>query len=452
MAPKIKPYSNYKPSSIEWLGEVPTHWEVLQLGRIGTFSKGSGGTKEDEVPEGVPCVRYGDLYTRHRFFIENTKACVSQERAIAYTPIHHGDVLFAGSGETIEEIGKSSVSLLSKPACCGGDVIIFRPSIAIDSKFLGLATDCPLAAYQKSRMGRGITVMHIYSDELKYLIVALPPLLEQTAIVRYLDYVDRRVQRLTQAKQKLVALLKEQKQVIIHRTVTRGLDPDVPMKDSGVEWLGEVPEHWEVARLKSHLSRNDSGVWGDNFSDTGTVVLRSTEQTVSGGWRINNPAKIELPPKDVESALLETGDLVVTKSSGSQIHIGKTSLVTSSIASLACCFSNFMQRLRVDGNILPVFIWYNLNSRIGREQLIFQSTTTTGLGNLNGTILANCWFSFPPLSEQTAIAKYLDKVTTDVDTAIDRTRRQVELLNEYRTRLIADVVTGKVKVPGIGHD
>ena len=111
-----------------------------------------------------------------------------------------------------------------------------------------------------------------------------------------------------------------------------------------------------------------------------------------------------------------------------------------------------MQRLRVDDNTLPVFIWYNLNSRIGREQLIFRSTTTTGLGNLNGTILANCWFSFPPLPEQAAIVAYLDKATADIDAAISRTTREIELLNEYRTRLIADVVTGKVKVPGINHD
>ena len=124
-----------------------------------------------------------------------------------------------------------------------------------------------------------------------------------------------------------------------------GLEPYPAMKDSGVAWLGEVPKHWEVARLKSRLRRNDSGVWGDQFSDAGTVVLRSTEQTVTGGWRITAPARIELPLREQESALLEAGDLVVTKSSGSQAHIGKTSLVDSEIAQLRCCFSNFMQRL-----------------------------------------------------------------------------------------------------------
>ena len=223
--------------------------------------------------------------------------------------------------------------------------------------------------------------------------------------------------------------------------MTSGLTPYSAYRDSRVEWLGKVPAHWGVARLKSHLIRNDSGVWGDNFSDTGTVVLRSTEQTVSGGWRINNPAKIELSPKDIESALLETGDLVVTKSSGSLVHIGKTSLVTSDVASLECCFSNFMQRLRVDGNTLPVFIWYNLNSRIGREQLIFQSTTTTGLGNLNGTILANCWFSFPPLPEQTAIVRYLDYVDQRVRRFTQAKQKLVALLKEQKQVIIHRAVT-----------
>jgi type I restriction enzyme S subunit len=242
---ELEPYPATKDSGVKWLGEVPEHWEVRRLGQIGRLSKGNGGTKEDEVADGVPCVRYGDLYTRHRYYIEKAKSCVSEERAVAYTPIRFGDVLFAGSGETIAEIGKSAVNLLDEPACCGGDVIVFRPSINLVPRFLGLAADSPQAAYQKSCMGRGITVMHIYGSELKYLSIALPPPEEQAAIVRYLDHVDRRVRRLVRAKRKLIALLTEQKQAIIHRAVTRGLDPDVPLKDSGVEWLGEVPAHWD---------------------------------------------------------------------------------------------------------------------------------------------------------------------------------------------------------------
>ena len=250
MIGNLKPYPARKDSGVSLLGEVPKQWELLQLGRIGRFTKGNGGTKDDDVPHGVPCVRYGDLYTKHKYFIRKSRACVSERKAVEYTPIQYGDVLFAGSGETIEEIGKSAVNLLPGLACCGGDVILFRPSIEVNANFLGYAADCPPAAYQKSCMGRGITIMHIYGDELKYMWIALPSIPEQATIVRFLDHADQRIRRYTHAKQKLIKLLKEQKQAIIRRAVTRGLDPNVRLKPSGVEWLGDVPEHWEVKRCR----------------------------------------------------------------------------------------------------------------------------------------------------------------------------------------------------------
>ncbi len=206
----LNSYPNYKPCAVPWLGDVPSHWEVRQLGRIGRFSKGSGGTKDDASERGIPCIRYGDLYTQHRFFITTSKSCVPRELAEAYTPTRYGDVLFAGSGEAIDEIGKSAVNLIRGPACCGGDVIIFRPSIDVDARFLGYATDCPPAAHQKACMGRGITVMHIYWSDLKYMTVALPPLQEQAAIVRYLDHVDRRIRRYVTAVDRAVSIARRQ--------------------------------------------------------------------------------------------------------------------------------------------------------------------------------------------------------------------------------------------------
>ena len=247
----MQPYPANRDSGVDWLGKVPEHWDVRRLGNVGRFFKGSGGSKADETEGGVPCVRYGDLYTRHEFFITESKACVAHHRAAAYTRIRYGDVLFAGSGETLEEIGKSAVNLISGSAVCGGDVIVFRPTIDLDAKFIGWSTDCRQAVSQKACMGRGITVMHIYSSELKRLLVPLPPLPEQTAIARFLDHADRRIQRYIRAKERLIELLEEQKQAIIHQAVTGQIDvrtgqPYPAYKDSGVEWLGEVPEHWDL--------------------------------------------------------------------------------------------------------------------------------------------------------------------------------------------------------------
>ncbi len=123
MIADLKPYGEYKESGLPWLGQVPRHWEVRQARHVGRLLKGVGGTKEDAVTEGVPCVRYGELYTTHTYFIRTSKAFIKSERAAGYTPLQYGDVLFAASGETIEDIGKSAVNLMQTPAVCGGDVI-----------------------------------------------------------------------------------------------------------------------------------------------------------------------------------------------------------------------------------------------------------------------------------------------------------------------------------------
>ena len=288
MIADLKPYPAMKDSGVEWLRAVPEHWEVRRLGQIGRLSKGNGGNKEDEVSLGVPCVRYGDLYTTHTHFILKSRSFVSMAKAEDYTPITFGDVLFAASGETIDEIGKSAVNLMQSEACCGGDVILFRSERQVEARYMGYATDCRPAAAQKATMGRGITVKHVYGDQLKYLTLALPPLSEQAAIVRYLDHVDRRIRRYIRAKQKLVKLLEEQKQALIHQSVMRGLDPNVrtgqpypSYKPSGVEWIGDVPEHWAeaikikyVSSLKGRLGWQ--GLKAGEYTSEGPYIVSST--------------------------------------------------------------------------------------------------------------------------------------------------------------------------------
>lgn len=212
-------------------------------------------------------------------------------------------------------------------------------------------------------------------------------------------------------------------------------------KDSGAPWLGQVPAHWDVRRLKTSLVRNDGGVWGEDFDPDGTIVLRSTEQAVDGKWIIDDPARRLLSPKERAAALLVDGDLVITKSSGSALHIGKTSLVDAQVASLGCCYSNFMQRLRCDGHTDPRFVHYLLNSPVGREQFDYGSNTTTGLANLNGTIIGNLRVAWPPPPEQRAIAAFLDRKTRQIDELIEKKRRLIELLQEKRTALISHAVT-----------
>ena len=220
----LDPDVHLKPSGVEWLGDVPEHWEVVQLGRIGVFSKGSGGTKEDEVSDGVPCVRYGDLYTTHKYFVSRTRSFVSSEKASAYSPIDRGDVLFPTSGETIEEIGKSAVNLMRSSAVCGGDLIIFRPTLPMEPTFAGYALDCPVAQSQKSLMGRGITIMHIYSAQLKYLWLPLPCLAEQVSIAEYLDRATADIDSAITRARRQIELVEEYRTRLVADVVTGKLD------------------------------------------------------------------------------------------------------------------------------------------------------------------------------------------------------------------------------------
>lgn len=213
------------------------------------------------------------------------------------------------------------------------------------------------------------------------------------------------------------------------------------MRESGVPWLGRVPAHWTMRRLKTNLSRNDGGVWGADFDPDGTIVLRSTEQTVGGDWKIDDPARRALSASERAGALLVEGDLVITKSSGSEFHIGKTSIVTAEVAALDCCFSNFMQRLRCDRRTAPRFAYYILNSPIGREQMVYGSNTSTGLANLNGGVIGNIVAAWPPLPEQEAIAAWLDERTRRIDELVAAKRRLIDLLAEQRTALITHAVT-----------
>ena len=436
----LKPYPAMKTSGGPWLGDIPRHWEVAQLGRIGRIFKGKGGSKEDEVPTGVPCVRYGDLYTKHRYFVRKSRSFIAEAKAIDYTPIEYGDVLFAGSGETLEEIGKSAVNLIEGSACCGGDVIVLRPEIEVNPSFLGYAADYPYSVYQKSCMGRGITVMHIYSDELKYLTFPLPPLPEQAAIVRYLDHVDRRINRYVRAKRRLIELLTEQKRAVIHRAVTRGLDPDARLKPSSVDWLRDVPENWAVRTLKTMCS--GSAIYGANipatsYVDRGIRFLRTTDITDDGKLKRGG---VFLPSDMVSDHVLSDGDILFSRSG----TVGRTFLYKCALHG-PCAYAGYLVRFVPKSVAVPEFIFWFTKTPSFYDFLKTTAISST-IENVSGEKYANMPLPLPSLAEQSAIVNYLNHVVAGIDTAIDNASREAELLQEYRTRLIADVVTGKLDV------
>ena len=213
-------------------------------------------------------------------------------------------------------------------------------------------------------------------------------------------------------------------------------------KSSGVEWIGEIPETWDSGKMKYVLSNNDGGVWGSDIENEegGNIVIRSTEITIDGNWDFSNPLKRDLTENEIIKSKLYEGDIVITKSSGSPQHIGKSVIVSKEIELLNCCYSNFVQRIRFR-NYNPKLYHFILNSDIGRSQFKYLTTTSTGLGNLNGSSLNDILLPFIPLIEQERIVNYLDEKTTIIDKLISTKQRKVELLQEQRTTLINQVIT-----------
>ena len=442
-----QPYPAYKDSGVKWLGQVPEHWEVRRLGTFGQLLKGNGGTKADETAEGVPCVRYGDLYTKHQFHITESKSCIAPHRAMAYTPINYGDVLFAGSGETLEEIGKSAVNLIRESAVCGGDVIIFRPTLELDAEFIGWSMDCQQAGSQKSQMGRGITVMHIYSNDLKYLAVALPSLPEQHAITRFLHHATQRIQHHIRAKERLIELLEEQKQVIIHQVVTGQIDvrtgqPYPAYRDSGV--AGKVPEHWEVQRL-GQFGRFFKGSGGTKLdaTDEGFPCIRYGDIYTSFKYRIEQGCGFIGKEQAVNYTPIRIGDMLFAASGETIDEIGK-SVVNLIKSSAAYCGGDVIV-FRPEVEINAEFAGYALDSPAAQHQ---KSTMGRGFTVMHIYIsdLKYLAIGLPPLPEQTAIAHFLTHTTQRISKHRAAVKREIDLLHEYRTRLISDVVTGKLDV------
>lgn len=220
-------------------------------------------------------------------------------------------------------------------------------------------------------------------------------------------------------------------------------------KPSDVTWIGDIPMHWKVVRLKWFLEGNDGGVWGDDYDgiETNTTkVFRSTEINVDGTWNFDEePALRVLSEQEKAKALLKEGDLLVTKSSGSQLHIGKTALVSKEIENMICCYSNFMQRLSPSNKKSSEYLHIFLNSQLSRDQYNYLSNSSIGLANLSAGIIGEILVPQQSTEEQIEISKFLRRKTNEIDKLIFNKKSLIEILKEERIAITNKAVTKGLK-------
>jgi len=442
----MRKYDKYKNTNIEWIGEIPEHWVIKQL-RYVSSQISAGGTPSTKVEK---YWNQNDYVWLPSGRVQNKEIVITnKEKYISQSGLENSSTklidpnttLIALTGATCGNIG-----YLTFKACANQSVVSINNNETFDSKFLFYYL---LSQREQIRLKQsGGAQGGINTEDVKSLKFVSPSIEEQIQISSYLDNKTSLIDRLINNNKKLIKLLEEKRTALINKVITKGLDPNVKMKDSGIEWIGEIPEHWEVKKLKYLLEKNDSGVWGEEPSDmSGVRVLRSTEISINGKLiNIERAAYRQLSKEEKLKSKLQKGDLLVTKSSGSKKHIGKTALMDSVVESEPTYFSNFMQLLRTNNQLLPRFCHLFLNSDITRYQYNLLANTTTGLANLNRRHFDNLTISVPPISEQIQISSYLDNKTSLIDKAIIKAKEENLMLKEYRQSLISNVITGKIDV------
>jgi type I restriction enzyme S subunit len=301
---------------------------------------------------------------------------------------------------------------------------------------LRAATEC--SAFDDGHVS---TIAHLTGDKLRAHRFPFPPFHEQAAVVRFLDCADRRIRQYIRAKQKLIRLLEEQKQAIIHRAVTRGLDPNVRLKPSGVEWLGDVPDHWEIAALRHRYSQC-LGKMLDSKRITGSHSMRYLRNTDVQWDKINVEGlpEMDIPPSEYDRYTLQRGDLLICEGG----EVGRAAIWSDQLE--VCGFQKALHRLRPlnPGRDDPRFAYYAFRTAAAREA--FSDGHVSTIAHLTGDKLRALRFPFPPLKEQRVIVGHLDAALDMFCRVEESVKGLIASLRELRTRLISDVVTGKVDV------
>ena len=418
-------YPAYKPSGVDWLVDVPEHWDAR---RIKTLFQESVERKGQSQIELLSLTRTRGLIPQS----ENAIQTLLAEDLSRYKVCRPTDIVMNRMQAWSGMFAVPKLEGLVSPDYC-----VFSPVISCEIRYFEHLFKLPEMVGQFAQLSKGLGTgfNRLYTDDFGSIRTIVPPLPEQRAVVRYLDYVDRRIRRYVSVNRKLIGLLEEEKQAVVNRAVRRGLDLNVRLKPSGVEWLGNVPEDWEVRRGKRLFSPRRELARPDDIQLSATQaygVIPQDEYEERIGRRI---VKISLHLN--QRRHVEVDDFVISMRSfqGGLERAWASGCIRSSYIVLR-------PAIEVDVEFF---------SYVFKSQAYIQALRSTANFIRDGQDLTFDNFCavdlpFPPAEEQRNIAVALREATADISAAIVRARRQIELVQEYRTRLIADVVTGKLDV------
>ena len=431
MTGDLKPYPAYKDSGVPWLGEVPAHWEVLPLCSVAT-PKSIIGQQHQELlsvylDRGV--IRFSE--------VEEKRTNVTSEDLSKYQAVDPGDFVLNNQQAWRGSVGVSNLSGIVSPAYL---VLSLSPRLHTGFANLLFRERVMVTQYLVCSRGVGSIQRNLYWPHLKRVVFPSPPLPEQTAIVRFLDHADRRIRRYIRAKQKLIALLEEQKQAIIHQAVTGQIDvrtgqPYPAYKPSGVEWLGEVPEHWDLRPAKWYFREVDER------SETGSEELLSVSHITGVTPRSEKNVTMFKAESNIGHKLCRPGDLVINTMWAWMAALGVSGRVGIVSPSYA------VYRPHPSSRLFGEYADLLLRTTTYKNEYICRSTgIRSSRLRLYPEEFLRIKLLCPPPEEQHAIVGFVSKESKKARRSIDITHSEIDLLHEYRTRLIADVVTGKLDV------
>jgi len=423
MIADLKPYPEYKQSGLPWVGEIPTHWDTKRGKSL--FIKMARPIRDgDDV---VTCFRDGTVTLRKNRRLRGFTEAIFE---FGYQGIRKGDLVIHAMDAFAGAIGVSDSDGKGTPVYA-----VCQPRAGVSSKYYASVVRQMAQSQWILALSRGIRER---STDFRFEMfggqrLPLPPPSEQAAIVRFLDWANGRLERAIRAKRKVIELLHEQKQAIIHKAVIQGLDPNVPKRDSGIPWLGEIPAHWEVIRsrfLFRAVTRRDRLPSDPKLSVTQRSGLVRTDEMTENSTQAKNFDKFQICHPD---------DLVLNKY---KAHLGV----------FCCAFTRGLitTNYSVFRPIRPLrtyffdLLFHTKTYKAAFSQMVYG--VTEGMSPLYTQDFYCIPVPVPPLPEQTKVIEAVAKLVAPQDSAIERYEREITLLREYRTRLVADVVTGKLDV------